>query len=449
MKIYYFIHITGTDTGISGIPRVVKNLGRELFWRDTVDLVPVCWSDRLEGRRFTSRAKLIDNLARHNGPPGDFQNRARHTSRSPSSRVTGCFSPRSRISAVTIATTSSVSIDEPIGYARQRGIRVAALLHDIMPLTYQLGSERRRAFADLVPETGDDLTRLQFTVYAHALAQADLVLPVSETSGALLNQWLVRHGHDEDALPPIVPILLPEEVHGVRRVVPQFAARDQGAAKEFLTVGTVCAHKNQLSTMTAFQRLVARRPELDIRLNVVGIVSPDSAVPASLLAKRAKGQIVLHGYMPDQQLEVLNTRAYASVFVSLAEGYGLPVAESLWHGKPCICSNEGSIAEIAKGGGCVPVDPQNLDQIEAAIEALATDWFRYNELLQQIALRKIKTWREYAGAVVEHLHACSAEGPAALKKMAKEGTTARFSLEHTTGEAQGRRVAVFVFSSSR
>ena len=36
MKIFYFIHVTGTDTGISGIPRVVKSLARELLALESV-----------------------------------------------------------------------------------------------------------------------------------------------------------------------------------------------------------------------------------------------------------------------------------------------------------------------------------------------------------------------------------------------------------------------------
>ena len=47
MKIYYFVHVTGTDPGMSGIPRLVKNLGRELVERDDFELVPVSWSKRL------------------------------------------------------------------------------------------------------------------------------------------------------------------------------------------------------------------------------------------------------------------------------------------------------------------------------------------------------------------------------------------------------------------
>ena len=127
------------------------------------------------------------------------------------------------------------------------------------------------------------------------------------------------------------------------------------------------------------------------------------------MAKRARGRIVLHGHLPDEQLEALTKRVRASVFVSLAEGYGLPAAESLWRGKPCLCSREGSIAEIAQGGGCLQVDPRSLDEIEAGFETLATDFSRYDELLQQIATRRMKSWKEYADEIVEKLAAYPSE----------------------------------------
>jgi glycosyltransferase involved in cell wall biosynthesis len=446
MKIYYFTHITGTDAGISGIPRVVKNLGRELFWNDSIDFIPVSWSHQLKTLVHTEQ-KLLDNLAGYDGP----QLRESSQAREPIAPTAGDWLLFAEVPHLTSHDRDypSLSIDEPIGYARQCGIKVAVILHDIMPLTFQLGPGRRRAFADLTPETGDDLARLHFAIYAHALAQADLVLPVSQTSGELLNQWLIQRGHSEDSLPPILPILLPEEVFGLPRVIPRQATCSDGRIRELLTVGTVCTHKNQLLIMTAFQRLLERRPELAIRLNIVGVVSSESAVPASIIAKRAKGRIVLHGHMPDPQLERLMSGAHASIFVSLAEGYGLPVAESLWHGKPCICSNEGSIAEIAKNGGCMPVDPRSVDEIETAIETLATDGQRYDQLLQQIVSRKMKNWKEYTREIVEHLRVHSTQG-SALKRIRRKRKAPPFSLEDkAVGKVKGRKNAVLVFSSSR
>uniref|UniRef100_UPI003F9BD512 glycosyltransferase n=1 Tax=Roseiarcus sp. TaxID=1969460 RepID=UPI003F9BD512 len=393
MLVHYFVHVTGTDYGMSGIPRVVKNLARQLVLRPEVELVPVCWS-RKRGTLVHAEQKLLDNLARHGGP--ELQaTRPPHTPVEPQAE-SWLLIPEVPHLASHDPDYPSLLIDEPIGWARDHGAPIAVIVHDIMPLTYQLGQTRGRAFADMAgagkADDGQN-QKLRFTVYAHALALADLLLPVSLTSRNLLTEWLVRHGHQPLLLPPMRPIHLPEEVLGAPRAVPHRNSRSAGGTKEFVTVGTVSAHKNQLAAMAAFLKLIARRPDLDIRLNVVGSVAADSALAASLLAKRSNGRIVLHGFLPDDQVEAMAKRAHASVFVSLAEGFGVPVAESLWRGKPCLCSNEGSIAEIAAGGGCLTVDPHSLSEIEAGFETLATNSRRYEALLQEIASRRMRTWK--------------------------------------------------------
>ena len=265
-------------------------------------------------------------------------------------------------------------------------------------------------FADLA-SGGEETQRLRFQSYAHALALADLVLPVSETSGRLLTEWLVVHGHRPPLLPPIVAVPLPQQVFGERRVVPESAVRAGERPIEFLALGVVSAHKNQMSAMAAFHRLAERRPDLDLVFHVVGHVAPQLAVPASLMAKRSKGRIRLHGWLPDAQVRALTATARATVFVSLAEGYGLPVAESLWFGRPCLCSGEGAIGEIARGGGCLTVDPDSLDAIEAGFEILATDPVRYDALLGQIAQRRMKSWEGYAAEIVQALDAVASGRP--------------------------------------
>jgi Glycosyl transferases group 1 len=346
MKVFYFIHITGTDTGISGIPRVVKNLGRELLLSEDIDLVPVCWSQGLRALVHAER-KQLENVARHGGPKLEETSEARK----PIAAEPGdwlLFAEAPHLHSYD-REYPSVSISEPIGFARSCGLKVAAIFHDILPLLYDFGGPHSGVFADMTPgatghSDGGEVQRLQFAVYAHSLALADIVFPVSRTTGDQLFEWLIRQGHRAELLPLMAPILLPEEVFGVERVIPHRRSGTGGAPVEFLAVGTVCAHKNQLGAMYAFHRLIQRRRELDLRLNIVGSIAAVSATAASLMAKRADGRIILHGHLPDEQLEALQNRARASVFVSLAEGYGLPVAESLWRGKPCLCSGEGSIA---------------------------------------------------------------------------------------------------------
>jgi glycosyltransferase involved in cell wall biosynthesis len=408
MNLYYFVHITGTDMGVSGIPRVVRNLARELVRMREVTFVPVCWS-RDRQAIVPAGQKLLDNLSRHGGPALNATQQAPQPI-APSAGDWLLIAEAPHLQSH-LAEFPPVHLDEVVGEAARRGLRVGIVFHDLLPLTFGVGGQAGEPFVELSPadlsardETAD---RLAFARYAHATALADLVLPVSRTSGEALRGWWLAHGHRPERLPPIAPTLLPEQIFGAPREDPLASAPPAGTPIEFVGVGLVNAQKNQLAAMAAFLRLVAKRPELDLRLHLVGLIAPDVAVPVSLMVKRAKGRIVLHGRLPDAQVRALTRRSRAAVFVSLAEGFGLPVAESLWRGKPCLCSNSGSIAEIARGGGCLAVDPRSLEAIAEGFETLATDDDRYRQLLREIAARPFKTWSRYAAQIFDALCAVS------------------------------------------
>ena len=63
-----------------------------------------------------------------------------------------------------------------------------------------------------------------------------------------------------------------------------------------------------------------------------------------------------------------------TVFPSLNEGFGLPLAESLACGTPAVTSNYGSMREIVElGGGALLVDPRDDHSVADGMRALLTD----------------------------------------------------------------------------
>jgi FkbM family methyltransferase len=88
-----------------------------------------------------------------------------------------------------------------------------------------------------------------------------------------------------------------------------------------------------------------------------------------------------------------------SIFTSLIEGYGLPVAESLSCGTPAITTSYGSMAEVAAGGGAIVVDPRDVPALQAAMALLLTDDARLEDLRQEALARTWPTWDDYAAAV--------------------------------------------------
>ncbi len=84
------------------------------------------------------------------------------------------------------------------------------------------------------------------------------------------------------------------------------------------------------------------------------------------------GSVVRVGRLNDDELAALYRRARALVFPSLAEGFGLPVAEAMACGAPVVTSNSSSLPEVA-GGAAILVDPEDADEITAAIARVLED----------------------------------------------------------------------------
>lgn len=75
------------------------------------------------------------------------------------------------------------------------------------------------------------------------------------------------------------------------------------------------------------------------------------------------------GYVTDRELAGLYRSAGALLFISLHEGFGLPVAEAFGCGCPVVTSNTSSLPEIA-GGAALLCDPDSAESISVAIARL-------------------------------------------------------------------------------
>jgi glycosyltransferase involved in cell wall biosynthesis len=92
-----------------------------------------------------------------------------------------------------------------------------------------------------------------------------------------------------------------------------------------------------------------------------------------------------------------------TVYPSLMEGYGLPIVESLLHGKPCICGDNGALGEVARGGGCLIVDQTSADALAAGIKELLTDQSACARLCAEARARRFRSWADYIARLLDHL----------------------------------------------
>jgi len=82
--------------------------------------------------------------------------------------------------------------------------------------------------------------------------------------------------------------------------------------------------------------------------------------------------VVLLGYLPEKELAEITAGAYALIFPSFFEGFGVPVVEAMQSGVPVIASGNSSVPEIA-GEAALYADPARFEEIAEQMIRLYKD----------------------------------------------------------------------------
>lgn len=106
--------------------------------------------------------------------------------------------------------------------------------------------------------------------------------------------------------------------------------------------------------------------------------------------------IVMPGYIVNSDLPYIYNKAFAFLYTSLRESFGIPLLEAMACGTPVITSNTSSMPEIA-GEDAILVNPESSDEITEMMLRLEKDQDFY-EQQKQIGLQRTKlfSWRSSA-----------------------------------------------------
>jgi glycosyltransferase involved in cell wall biosynthesis len=117
----------------------------------------------------------------------------------------------------------------------------------------------------------------------------------------------------------------------------------------FVVVGTIEARKNHALLLYVWQRIVAELGDAAPLLVIVGQRGWEADQATALLdrAPDLEGHVIELGKSDDRELAGLIAGARALLMPSLAEGFGLPVAEALELGTPVIASHLPVFREFA------------------------------------------------------------------------------------------------------
>ena len=260
-----------------------------------------------------------------------------------------------------------------IHYAREHGMRPAAIFHDAIPLQRPELTNRPAA---------------THARYIEALNGCDMVISVSAASAAAFQEFGGRA--------PVCVCPLPAEVVGSSRVT-EVVPRDPASETiTILCVSTLEPRKNHDTLLAAFEQACAGA--IPMRLQLAGdrfANMPEVAERVEAAVQRNANIQWFEGPSPDQ-LRGLYRQCDFTVYPSFLEGFGLPVVESLWFGKPCICANFGVMAENAAGGGCFTIDVRDKAALTSAILTLAKEPQLRQRLSREAIARPLRTWVDYA-----------------------------------------------------
>ena len=179
--------------------------------------------------------------------------------------------------------------------------------------------------------------------------------------------------------------------------------RDESQPWHLLCVGSLERRKNHLGLFKALLWLKSQGRLPPIQLTLVGWAKDQEVVNQVQRAVDLGLSLKWEADADDDMLVRLYGQCDFTVYPSLEEGFGLPVAESLWHQRICLCSADGALGEISRYGGCCLVNTQEWRSIAAGLVSLFQDQLRRTQLQQQVASRKFRTWRIYAEELVARL----------------------------------------------
>jgi glycosyltransferase involved in cell wall biosynthesis len=217
-------------------------------------------------------------------------------------------------------------------------------------------------------------------VIAGVAKKAKQIITVSHTS----KQQLIEHLHLDERLISVV-------YNGVDNAFFQNKEKAQLDRPYFLYVGNRRSYKNIPAMLTAFATASLAD---DFIFALSG--NPDSELSAHIEKLGIAKRVRYLGFIEEADLPKMSKGAYATMFASLMEGFGLPLLESMASGTPVLTSSVSSLTELARGAAFC-ADPTSVEEMAVGMERLVNDTSFYNHCVGEGEKRASQfTWEACA-----------------------------------------------------
>ena len=176
--------------------------------------------------------------------------------------------------------------------------------------------------------------------------------------------------------------------------LPNAISQKLTANNYFFFLGNTDPKKNTERTLVAYSKYLSqssiKRKLLmaDLDTNYLNDIITRNGI------ENIRDKIVMPGYIVNSDLPFIYNNAFAFLYTSLRESFGIPLLEAMACGTPVITSNTSSMPEIG-GADAILVNPESSDEITSMMLRLETDESFYQKQ-KTIGLERAKlfSWKK-------------------------------------------------------
>lgn len=236
-------------------------------------------------------------------------------------------------------------------------IRLMSVVHDLIPWRYPAWYPR--LFAPLLRYFAWQAHHCDHLFCISHSSQNDFLAWCQETLITPPPTSIITLGVDK-----IHPQPLPIE-NALEGVLPQQRQAFQKilTLPFFLQVSTVNIRKGHDTIARALLQLIAEQPHINlpqwVMVGDLSLMADEWAIWQN--DPRLANRWIHFHQLGDSALDWLYRHCLFTVYPSRFEGWGMPIAESLCYGKPCLCANNSSLPEVAGSfAECLPSENINV-----------------------------------------------------------------------------------------
>jgi glycosyltransferase involved in cell wall biosynthesis len=243
----------------------------------------------------------------------------------------------------------------PDGYLSLRAnVRSLPVIHDI----------NFEHYPDSLPSTFSRYYRSYFPRYAR---KAERIATVSEFSKSdIAKMYSIKPEKIDVVYNGVSEGFKPLDENAIQQTKNKYT----GGAPYFLFTGAIHERKNIQNLLKAFD-LFRKQTSENVKLIFAGNKKWWTAsMEEAYSTMQHKDNVIFTGRVSDDELYLLTGSAYAMVYVSMFEGFGVPVLEAMRANVPVIASNTTSLPEVC-GDAALLVAP---DSVSSIVEAMQKMW---------------------------------------------------------------------------